>query len=196
MRNVTPLRPIDGAEPKGLQDRALEDLSFIRATMERATAFTLVPGLGGVGMGVTALLAAWLASRQETEAASVALAIGLAGLVWKARRTGVAIPLRPARRFALGFVPPLLVGALLTAALVRAGQVELLPGVWLLTYGMAVVAGGAFSVRVVPLMGAGLLACGALALFTPPGWGDAWMAGGFGVMQILFGSMIAQRYGG
>jgi hypothetical protein len=61
---------------------------------------------------------------------------------------------------------------------------------------MAVVAGGAFSVRVVPLMGAGLLACGALALFTPPAWGDAWMAGGFGVMQILFGSMIAQRYGG
>lgn len=205
MRNVIPLRPIDGAEPKGLHDRALEDLSFIRATMERATAFTLVPGLGGVGMGVTALLAAWLASRQVTEAAwlavwlraaAVALAIGVAGLVWKARRSGVAIPLRPARRFALGFVPPLLVGALLTAALVRAGPVELLPGVWLLTYGMAVVAGGAFSVRVVPLMGAGLLACGALALFTPPAWGDAWMAGGFGVMQILFGSMIAQRYGG
>jgi hypothetical protein len=45
-------------------------------------------------------------------------------------------------------------------------------------------------------MGACFLASGALALFTPPAWGDAWMAGGFGVMQIVFGLMIAQRYGG
>ena len=173
--------------------------------MERATAFTLVPGLGGMGMGLTGLTAAWLASRQDSvvgwlavwlAAAALALAIGLAGVFWKSRRIGTTIALRPARRFALSFVPALLVGALLTVALSRAGRFELLPGVWLLTYGTGVIAGGTFSVPAIPIMGAGFLACGAAALFTPPAWGNIWMALGFGGLQVLFGTIIAMRYGG
>jgi hypothetical protein len=129
-------------------------------------------------------------------AAALALAIGLAGVLWKSRRIGTAIALRPARRFALSFVPALLVGALLTVALSRAGRFELLPGVWLLTYGTGVIAGGTFSVPAIPIMGAGFLACGAAALFTPPAWGNIWMALGFGGLQVLFGTIIAMRYGG
>ena len=193
----------DSATPLG--DRAAEDLSFIRATMERATAFTLVPGLGGMGMGVTALVAAWIASRQDSAvewlavwlaAAAVALMLGLAGVVWKGKRSGTAVALRPARRFVLSFIPALLLGALLTVALVRAGRFELLPGVWLLAYGTGVIAGGTFSVSAVPMMGAGFLACGAAALFTPPAWGNLWLALGFGGLQILFGAIISVRYGG
>jgi hypothetical protein len=188
-----------------LRDRAAEDLSFIRDTMERATAFTLVPGVGGVGMGITALTAAWFASRQESvlgwlavwlAAATLALAIGLVGVLWKSRRMGTAIALRPARRFALSFFPALLVGVLLTVALTRAGRSELLPGVWLLTYGTGVIAGGTFSVPAIPIMGAGFLACGGAALFTPAAWGNIWMALGFGGLQVLFGTIIATRYGG
>jgi hypothetical protein len=208
MKTVIPLRAEDGGEAEPhtlLGDRAAEDLSFIRATMERATAFTLVPGVGGIGMGLSGLAGAWVAAGQPSDlswlavwfgTAVLALAIGLAGIAWKSRRMGVAIPLRPARRFALGFVPSLLAGGLLTAALVRAGQFELLPGVWLLTYGTAVIAGGTFSVPVVPMMGAGFLACGAAALFTPPGWGNLWLAIGFGGLQVVFGAIIARRYGG
>jgi hypothetical protein len=68
--------------------------------------------------------------------------------------------------------------------------------VWLLLYGTAIVTGGAFSVRVVPLMGLCLMALGAVALFLPAGWGDVLMAGGFGAVQIGFGIWIARHHGG
>jgi hypothetical protein len=93
-------------------------------------------------------------------------------------------------------VPPLLVGVLLTIALVRAGQVGTLPGTWLLLYGTGVVTGGAYSVRIVPLMGLCFMALGSIALFAPAAWGNALMAIGFGGFHLAFGLVIARRYGG
>jgi hypothetical protein len=88
------------------------------------------------------------------------------------------------------------VGALLTIALVRGGLLSALPGTWLLLYGAAVVTGGAYSVRIVPLMGAGFIALGGAALFAPASWGDAFMAAGFGALHIIFGLVIWRKYGG
>lgn len=193
--------------PRGaaaLGDRALENLSFIRDTMARATAFTGVPGWGGVGMGASALVAAALAARQPTPQgwlavwladAAVAFLIGAWSLGRKSRRLEGAALTRPARQFFLSFAPPLLAGVLLTTALWSAGQGRLLPGMWLLLYGTGVVTGGAFSVRAVPLMGLILMTIGAVVLFFP-GWGNAGMALGFGGVQIGFGFFIARRHGG
>jgi hypothetical protein len=96
----------------------------------------------------------------------------------------------------LSFVPALVVGALLTVFFYRAGLTEGLAGTWLLVYGTAVVAGGAFSVRVVPVMGVCFMALGGVALFSPAGWADLFMALGFGGLHILFGLIIARGYGG
>lgn len=197
--------PTDSAASPALHARAMDNLSFIRSTMERATAFTAVPGWGGVAMGVTALAATALAQRQETRgdwlvvwlAASVlALAIGGWSMLVKARRGGTSVFSYSGRRFVLSYVPPLAVGGLLTLVLVRAGLYSALPGTWLLLYGTGVVTGGAFSVRVVPIMGMCFMALGAMALLAPPTWGDWLMAAGFGGLHIIFGLIIAGRYGG
>jgi hypothetical protein len=173
--------------------------------MESAAEFTAVPGWGGVAMGVTALVAAFAASRQITPRAWLAVwlieafaavAIAAPAAATKAHRANSALFSGPGRKFVLSFAPPIVVGGLLTYALYHAGLLATLPGVWLLLYGTAIVTGGAFSVRVVPVMGLCLMLLGGLALFTPAAWGDAFMAAGFGVVQIGFGWWIARHYGG
>jgi hypothetical protein len=191
--------------PVSIGDRARDNLRFIRETMERAGSFTAVPGWGGIAMGITALGAAVIASRQASPLASLftwgceaAVAVGIA--VWttytKAREAGTALLSGPGRRFVYSFVPPLLVGVLLTFLLLRIGSLGAVPGVWLLLYGTAVVTGGAFSIRVVPLMGLCFMVLGTVALFCPPSWGNLLLGAGFGGLHVIFGAVIARKYGG
>ncbi len=204
---ASPLR-----EPPALHDRAIQDLSFIRRTMEGASSFTDVPGRGLVAIGASALLAAAVAARTTSAAAwlmvwlvdaVVAASVGLGALWLKMRRrAGASAPRTlsaPARKFLLGLVPSIVAGAAITFALVDpvdGGSTTLLPGVWLLLYGVGVVTAGAFSVRAVPLMGLAFMILGAIALYAPPTWGTPLLAVGFGGVQILFGAWIARRHGG
>lgn len=191
--------------PIPIDARAADHLRYIRETMESAAEFTAVPGWGGVAMGATALAAALLASIQTSPKAwlavwlaevFVAVAIAAPAAATKARRANSSLFRGPGRKFVLSFVPPIIVGGLLTLALFQLGAYVALPGVWLLLYGTAVVTGGAFSVRAVPIMGLCLMVLGAAALFAPAVWGNAFMAAGFGLVQIGFGLWIALRYGG
>jgi hypothetical protein len=188
-----------------LETRAQENLKFIRETMERAASFTAVPGRGGVLMGVTALGAAFWASRCVTAEgwmgvwvveALVAVMIGGIAIFRKARAADTPFLGAAGRKFALSLLPPLAAGALLTLSLYHAGKVRLIPGEWLLLYGAGVVTGGAFSVRVVPMMGLCFMGLGAVALFAPAEWLNGLMALGFGGLHIVFGWIIARRYGG
>lgn len=197
--------PTAAQDTPALHARAMDNLSFIRETMERATAFTAVPGWGGVGMGVLALVAAAIAHTRLTVdewlvtwlgAAIGGLALGSWAMTVKARRAGTQVFSYSGRRFVLSYLPPFAVALLLTVALVRTGALWALPGTWLLLYGTGVVTGGAFSVRVVPLMGLCFMTLGAVALFAPPAWGTPLMAAGFGGLHIVFGLIIARRYGG
>jgi hypothetical protein len=192
-------------EPIPIDARAADHLRYIRETMESAAEFTAVPGWGGVTMGMTALAAAVLAARQTTPfawvviwlaEAFVAVAIAAPAAATKARRANSSLFSGPGRKFVLSFAPPIVVGGFLTLALFQLGAASLLPGVWLLLYGTAIVTGGAFSVRAVPIMGLCLMALGAAALFAPASWGNLFMAAGFGLVQIAFGFWIALRYGG
>jgi hypothetical protein len=192
-------------EPIPIDARAADHLRYIRETMESAAEFTAVPGWGGVAMGITALVAAFVASRQTTPLAwltvwlieaFVAVAIAAPAAATKAHRANSALFSGPGRKFVLSFAPPIVVGGLLTFALYHAGFLAVLPGVWLLLYGTAIVTGGAFSVRVVPVMGLCLLLLGSAALFAPASWGNALMAAGFGIVQMVFGWWIARHHGG
>lgn len=192
-------------EPRSLTGSADEHLRVIRTAMERAGSFTAVPGWGGVGMGLVALAAAWVAHAARDPgawlvvwlaAAAAGFAIGAITITQKARRSGVPLLGRVSRRFFLALGAPIAVGAVLTASLAARGQTAILPGVWLLLYGSAVLTAGAQSIPLVPTLGFSFLAIGAIALASPAAWGDAYMALGFGGLQIAFGLVIARRHGG
>jgi hypothetical protein len=114
----------------------------------------------------------------------------------KSKRLALSLSSRPAQRALLSFVPPLLAGAVLTTVLYRAQLLMVLPGLWLLLYGAAVVTGGAFSVRIVPVMGICFMLLGALSLLAPALWGNVFLMLGFGAIHMVFGVLIARRHGG
>ncbi len=205
MATVRPIREGPPDEPVPIHEHALANLRFIRRTMEEATAFTAVPGWGGVAMGVTALAASVLALLQTTSInwlavwlfeGLVAVLIGGLTMRAKARRGGTDLLTGSARKFLLCFAPPLIAAAFLTIPLYNAGLLSVIPGMWLLLYGVGVTTGGAFSVPIVPVMGFVFMAEGAAALFAPMSWSDPLLAAGFGGLHIVFGCIIARRYGG
>jgi hypothetical protein len=207
MTAAGPLRPSTSPddEAPALHERAIDNLRFIRETMERAGAFTAISGWGIAAVGGAAVVATFVTLQRRTAewwlgtwivAAAFSVLVSFFATMAKANRSGTSLFSGPARKLALAFAPPVVVGALMTLVMVRTGQYDLLPGLWMLLYGAAVVAGGAHSVRIVPVMGFSFMALGAVALFTPPEVKDWLMAAGFGGLHILFGVRIAWRHGG
>lgn len=205
MTSVRPLRPTPSKETPALHLRAMDNLAFIRNTMEAAGAFTAVSGWGMVAIGVLSIVVAGVATQTETATGALSIWLALAvfspvimiwAMVRKARAANMPLLSGPGRKFVMSFSPPMAVGALLTLVLFRAGLLEIIPGVWLLLYGTAVVAGGAFSVKIVPVMGLCFMAAGVIALFTPAVFAPFILGAAFGGLHIAFGIPIARRHGG
>jgi len=192
-------------EPPALHDRAMDNLQYIRETMERATAFTGISGWGQVAIGASALAASFIAAQQNSftnwlaiwcAEALVALLITGWSMDRKARAAKMPLLSGPGRKVAFSLSPPLFAGGLVTVVLYRAGLTNAIPGLWLLLYGTGVVTGGMFSVSAVPIMGLCFMALGAAAFLAPAGFANWFMAAGFGGLHIVFGVIIARRYGG
>ena len=202
MTRVLPLRPTD---PPEMHARAMDNLKYIRETMEAAATFTAVSGWGTVLIGVTAIGAAGLSAATKSSArwmfiwlaeACLSFAISMYTMVLKARATHLPLWSEPARKMVFSFAPPMMVGALLTLVFYEHRMLALVPGMWLLLYGVAVVAAGTFSVRIIPVMGLAFMSVGSVALFAPASWATASMAAGFGGLHLIFGTLIARRHGG
>lgn len=188
-----------------MQARAMDNLRFIRETMAAAATFTAVSGWGTVLIGLTALVAAGLAALTDSVTrwvfiwiceAVLSVGISIYTMSRKARAVGLPLWSEPARKIVFSFLPPMAVGALLTLVCFEHSLIGLLPGVWMLLYGVGVVAAGTFSVRIVPVMGVAFMTVGTVALFAPPAWTTACMAAGFGGLHLFFGTLIARRHGG
>ncbi|MEP6789418.1 MAG: hypothetical protein ABJB40_13350 [Acidobacteriota bacterium] len=192
-------------QPINLGDRAIDNLQFIRETMERSTHFTAVPGYGGILMGVTAIAAASIANVQIyfVDALTVwlieamlAFSIGLLAMWQKSKIGGQSLLSVPARKFAMSFAPPLIVGVVTVLGVWRYGDYFEMPAICMLCYGAAVVCGGAFSVRAVPIMGWCFILLGAVTFVLPSNYGNLMMGASFGLLHIVFGAIIGRRYGG
>ncbi len=199
------VRVVPEPQLRVISNRAADDLTYIRAAMERSSAFTAVPGAGGVVTGVVGLTAAVVGARQPTDerwlatwlgAACIAIVIEMAALIWKARRAGIALTGSNARRFLLGAAAPLVAGAAITYDLWAAREFSVMAPMWLLLYGVGVLTGGMFSVPVVRVLGACFMAAGMAASLTSPEWGNVWLGVGFGGLHVGFGTYIARYHGG
>lgn len=202
MPSVLPFRR---AEPPAIHARAMDDLKFIRETMEAAATFTAVSGWGTVCIGLTALVATALSTMTTSVTrwvfiwlceAALSVAISVYAMARKARAAKVPLWSEPARKIVFSFAPPLAVGALLTLVCYERELFVLLPGIWMLLYGVGVMSAGTFSVRIVPVMGLSFLIAGTLTLFAPLVWARFLMAAAFGGLHLLFGILIARRHGG
>ena len=191
--------------PGDVRSHVVENLRFIRETMEAAGAFTAMSGRAQVVIGATAVVAAFVAASQPDRLrwlgvwlveALIAVALATVGVLDKARRLRLPLLSGVSRRFWPSFAAPMLVGAVLTAALALRGEYGLLRGTWLLLFGAAVVAGGALSVPLVRAMGWSFLALGLAALAVPPPASDVLLGAGFGGLLVGFGFPIARRHGG
>ena len=191
--------------PEALHTRAEDNLRFIRDQMSKAGHFTAVPGWGGVAMGVTAIATAAVTSRVPGREewlgwwlveAAIAVMIAAFTMLRKAKRLDLPLFAAPAKRFALAYLPALAAAAVLTVVFGIHQMWAELPGFWLLMYGVAIAAAGTLSVRVVQAMGLVFMALGAVALLAPAGYGDLFMAAGFGGLHIVFGVIIARNHGG
>ncbi len=204
MAPVTPLRP-RRSDPPEMQARAMDNLRFIRGMMERAATFTAVSGWGQVAIGMTAVGAAFVSSRQTLPwawvatwlaEAGIAAGLSVASMTLKSHAANMPLLSGPMRKLVLSFSPAMIVGAVLTAVLVQHELYAFLPGIWMLLYGAAVVSAGTYSVRSVPVMGAVFMLLGTVALLAPPAWTTGLMVAAFGGLHVVFGLWIARRHGG
>ena len=185
----------DSNEPINIGDKAFDNLRFIRETMQRSAQFTAIPGYGGALMGATAIGAAIIAHNQPTirgwliawlVEALLAFIIGIFAMWQKAKNAGDSLVSAPSRKFALAFSPPIIAAIILTSLFYFKSLFEFIPTVWLTLYGTAVVTGGAYSVKIVPIVGWLFVALGFISVFLDASYGNILMGLGFGVFATLF----------
>ncbi|MDY6983604.1 MAG: hypothetical protein SV422_10995 [Pseudomonadota bacterium] len=192
--------------PSSLQQHAADNLRFIRATMESATAFTGVSGKGYVIAGISAVFAAWLAAQQASPATWLSVwmlemvlagSAALALTAVKTEKQGQSLWSASGRKLLLAFIPAMAIGGVLTLTLFLRGDVSLLPGIWLALYGAAVTTAGAHSVRIIPVMGIAFMLFGAAVLLLPlPLPADLMLGIGLGGLHIVFGILLWRNHGG
>ncbi len=204
MAPVLPIRPRRDSSP-AIEDRAMDNLRFIRETMEAAGTFTALSGWGQVVIGITAVAAALIASQAQAPStwlaiwfaeACIAGAISVASMTIKSHAANMPVFSGPIRKLVLSFSPAIAAGCLLTLALHEAGADALIPAMWMLLYGAGVISAGTYSVTIVPFMGAAFMLVGVVTLITPASWNTSLLIASFGGLHILFGFLIARRHGG
>ena len=196
----SPLKP----EPQALHERAQDNLHFIRNSMERASSFTGVSGKSYCLAGITVLLATAVAQQQSNPAAWLAvwmveLALSAIIIVWmtmrKAHAQGGSLWSSNWRKLLAAFAPAMVVGGVLTVSFALQDAYGWLPGIWLSLYGAAVMTAGAYSVAIIPVMGALLLLCGSIVLLLHV---EASLLFGLimGSVHLVFGLLIWRSHGG
>ena len=188
--------------------------------MERSSKFISLSGLSGVMAGIYALAGAFFAHRilykdttnlqinnydgTDSEKLSQLILIAIAVLVLSIG-TGIALTLKQAKKGGQPFwttaskrlfsnmALPLLTGGLLVIILVYKGESGMVAPVFLLFYGLSLVSGSQYTFSDVKWLGICEIILGLLCALMP-GYGLLFWIIGFGVLHILYGSIMHFKY--
>jgi hypothetical protein len=198
----------------------LEDIAQIRSIMERSSSFISLSGLSGVLAGIYALAGAYIAYRivyieklaltareyyvNETDVIIKLAMVALVVLVL-AVTTGLILTARKSGKKSLSFADegfrnllehlliPLVAGGVFILILVNRGFYSIVAPSFLIFYGMALVNGSKYTLKDIKYLGIIEIAIG-LACALLPGFGLLFWAFGFGVMHILYGTIMYFKY--
>lgn len=201
-------------------NRLEEDLASIRHMMERSVRFLSLSGLTGILAGIFALIGSTIAyylvyyphspfgfrvryvNEQEViiqlllTAGFVLFASLISGYfltVGKARRKGLKAWDKSSRRLLINMAIPLAAGGILILALLSRGYFMIVAPACLLFYGLALINGSHFTYSDVRYLGYFQVALGLLCAFFP-GFGLIFWALGFGVLHIVYGIIMYNKY--
>lgn len=201
------------------ETRLLSDIRYIRQMMELSAEHKLLPDWAALWGGVLVLASAaatWSLTRsgdvqqvlylpplQKLLVTGIWAATGTVSVLlhWflaakQSRLLGVSLQARPTRLARQAMGPAVLAAAVLTLRLVIDRQYDLVPAVWMLTYGIGLYNAGLFSSEEPRLLGLVFIVTGIVALLALPGWGLWMTALSFGGYHIAFGAAILSRRGG
>lgn len=198
----------------------LNDISEIRDIMNRSSNFISLSGLSGILAGIYALIGSFIAYRivyieksilssrefyvNEQE---VIIKLGLLGLMVLivAISTGIYLTYKKSDNATLSFTDkgfknlleslliPLIAGGIFILILVSRGYYGIVAPAFLIFYGLSLVNGSKYTLRDIKYLGIVEIILGLICAFFP-GYGLIFWALGFGVMHILYGTLMYYKY--
>jgi hypothetical protein len=183
-----------------LDMHAIATLRYIRASMDGAGSVA-IPGSAGIAMGGIGLVAAALSLTPNLSeywlpiwliAAPLAAMVGALLLAKSGSLATFVATGTPGRKLALGLLPSLFAGAVMTAVLWSADRTAAIPGTWLLLYGCGLISASVSTTAIVARMGLCFTGLGVVALLSPAMLQIPLLALGFGGLHVVFGILIAR----
>ena len=197
-----------------------KDLASIRTMMERSAKFLSLSGLSGVLAGIYALIGASAAyyivhypispfryriySIQEGN--TIYKLLGIAALVliasistglWlsskKARKGGLTLWSPTTRRLIVNLSIPLVTGGVFILIMLYTGHFGLAAPASLIFYGLALIQGSANTYDEIRYLGFSEIILGLISAIYP-GYGLIFWALGFGVLHIVYGAIMYNKY--
>ncbi|HRO42053.1 MAG TPA: hypothetical protein PL009_04430 [Flavipsychrobacter sp.] len=197
---------------------SLETLHVIRSIMERSTRFLTLSSWSGVWAGTTAIVGAYIAStlleddllfsdkiQLETTVkfyqwlglASAVFIIALLGayfFTWrKAKISGGNLWSSASRTMLRTMALPMFAGALLCIGFLQNGHLIYIAPSCLIFYGLALYNGGKYTLSEIQYLGLLEILLGVICLFLPQ-YGLYFWAAGFGVLHVLYGLIMWNKY--
>lgn len=204
-----------------LETTSLDTLRDIRAMMEKSSRFISLSGWSGVAAGVCGLAGAFFAhqilggggadyqrgalntvAEEELRHALLLLAAGVFACAFvtafiftylRSRREGIAIWGATAKRLLFNTMLPMIAGGVLILKLVMIESYELIAPCTLIFYGLALLNGSKYTLGEIKYLGYIEITLGAISLWYPDQWLLFWTVG-FGIMHIVYGIVMWQRY--